>query len=193
MRIFDQILSRTPSHPELLDAARAAVRGTAHWIVVCERDLTARRQHAWHERPSWIWTNNDQFRAQALAAGIFDYRGGQARQNACPRWAISKGRVLLCHILNAFAAKLTDYDGTPLEMPSEDVGTGILPVLYHLVRCDYLWNARIARCAWKDCTRWFRIGRHESPCCCSEHSLKHRQSEYYRRKGKDNRALHRNK
>jgi hypothetical protein len=114
---------------------------------------------------------------------------GNLGENACPDWAIAKGRVLLCHILNAFPAKLTDYNGIPFEMPSEDVSAGILPVLYQLLRSDYLRDARIARCAWKDCTKWFRVGGHESPCCSPEHSLKYRQSKYYRVKGKAAREL----
>ena len=83
-------------------------------------------------------------------------------------------------------------DGIPFEMPSEDVSFGILPVLYFLLRCDYLWNAKLARCAWKDCTRWFRVGSHDSPCCSEEHSLKHRQWVYYHEgKGKQKRQSRR--
>jgi predicted RNA-binding Zn-ribbon protein involved in translation (DUF1610 family) len=110
---------------------------------------------------------------------------GKLRENDCPDWAIAKGRALLCHILNAFPGKLTDYNGIPFEMPSEDVSAGILPALYQLIRWDYLRDAKIASCAWRDCTKWFRVGRHKSPCCSPEHSLKYRQSEYYRLKGKE--------
>jgi hypothetical protein len=88
-------------------------------------------------------------------------------------------------------AKLTDYQGLPFEMPSEDVSAGILPVLYQLIRYDYLREAKLAARAWKECRRWFRLSGHESPCCSAEHSLKYRQAQYYRRKGKATRQLRR--
>ena len=223
MRVFEQTRSKIPSHDELFRAARAAVSGSSHWVDACEQETKALRPG--RERPSWIWTGNDQFRAQALASSIgpVDTRlrftcpdcgevrqintavpvsqlltckcgcesdllrassEGKLRVNDCPDWAIAKGRALLCHILNAFPAKLTDYNGTPLEIPSEELSAGILPVLYQLIRWDYLRDARVAGCAWKDCTKWFRVGAHESPCCSTEHSLKYRQAEYYRVKGK---------
>jgi hypothetical protein len=125
--------------------------------------------------------------------GTPDNLHGNLTDNSCPDWAIARGRVFLCHILNAFSAKLTDYNGIPFEMPSEDVSAGILPVLYQLIRWDYLRDARVRRCAWKDCTKWFRVGRHESPCCSPEHSLKYRQAEYYRLKGRAVRELRREK
>jgi hypothetical protein len=231
MRVFEQTRSKKPSHVELFRAGRAAVSGTRHWIGACKREFDTRRHQAYQERPCWIWTENDQFRARALATAIspVDTRlcftcpdcgevhqietapvsqlltctcgyqsdllraisEGKLGENACPDWALAKGRALLCHILNAFSAKLTDYNGTPFEMPSEEVSAGILPVLYQLIRWDYLGDARIARCAWKDCTKWFRVGAHESPCCSPEHSLKYRQAEYYRQKGKAVRHLRR--
>ena len=68
---------------------------------------------------------------------------GYLQENACPDWAIAKGRALLCHILNAFPINLTDFHGVPFEMPSEDVSAGILPVLYQLLRSDYLREAPV--------------------------------------------------
>jgi len=34
-----------------------------------------------------------------------------------------------------------------MKAPSEDVSFGVLPVLYFLIRSDYLWNAKLAHCA----------------------------------------------
>jgi predicted RNA-binding Zn-ribbon protein involved in translation (DUF1610 family) len=232
MLVLEQTRSKAPSHNILFHAARDAASGTAYWVDACKRESAEWRPG--RERPSWIWTGQDQTRAKALATalGPVDTRvqftcpncgdrhqimmfqrvsqplkcrcgcqsdllraiaEGKLREKACPDWSVARGQALLCHILNAFPGKLTDYNGTPFEMPSEDVSAGILPALYQLIRWDYLRETRVARCAWKDCAKWFRVGSHESHCCSPEHSLKNRQAEYYRRKGKAGRKLRREK
>jgi hypothetical protein len=173
-QLFQQLRSDNPDGDALLSGAKSLVLGTSFWIDAYNRELEVKDSRRWQESPSWMWTAKDHNRARLLtnAMSPIDDKGSLAR-------AKSQAHALLCHVLNAFPVRLTQYGGIPVEMPSEDVSFGVFPVLYFLLRCDYLWSAKVARCALKDCTRWFRVGSHDSPCCSDEHSLKHRQWLYY--------------
>jgi hypothetical protein len=187
LKLFEQIRLEKPNLEALFDAARDLVLGTSSWIAVCEQELSTKSGRPWQNSPSWTWTAKHQGRAQMLMNPL-----RPLGDRAAVKRAKAQGHELLCHLLNAFPVRMTQYRNVPLEMPSEDVSFGILPVLYFLLRNDYLWSAKVARCAWKDCARWFRVGNHDSPCCSEQHSLKHRQWVYYHEgKGKQTRRKRR--
>ncbi len=187
LQLFEQIRSDKPDREALFDAARALVLGTSFWVDVYNRELAVKSDRHWQDSPSWTWTAKHQQRAQMLMTPLRPLNGKGAVKRAK-----AQANDLLCHLLNAFPVRMTQYQDMPLEMPSEDVSFGIFPVLYFLLRCDYLWSGKVARCAWRDCTRWFRVGTHDSPCCSEEHSLKYRQWVYYHEgKGKRTRQRRR--
>ena len=187
LQLFEEIRSDNPDGDALVRAAKSVVLGTSFWVDVYNRELQAKDPRHWQDSPSWMWTAKHLGRAQQLANAVCP----MDKEDLLDR-AKSQAHELLCHVLNAFPVWLTRYGGNPVEMPSEDVSFGIFPVLYFLLRCDYLWRAKVARCAWKDCTRWFRVGSHDSRCCSEEHSLKYRQWVYYNHgKGKQTRRRRR--
>lgn len=87
--------------------------------------------------------------------------------------------MALCEILNAFPVSITRFRDYTLELPGEDLSFGIRHILYFLLRSDYLKASPVARCAWHECAKWFRVGPQKSPCCCADHALKFRQRVYY--------------
>jgi len=187
LQLVGEIRSDEPDGYAVVRAAKSLVRGTVYWVDAYNRELKEKRLRPWQDSPSWIWTAKHQGRAQQVANAV----GPVDSEDSLDR-AKSQAHELLCHILNAFPVRLTQSDGIPVELPSEDVSFGVLPVLYFLLRCDYLWNAKVARCALKDCMRWFRVGSHDSPCCSEEHSLRYRQWVYYHEgKGKQMRQRRR--
>jgi hypothetical protein len=187
LELLGQLRSDKPEPQALFMTARDLVLGTSFWIDLYEKESAKRSNNPWQDRPSWSWSEKQQGQAQRLLTAL---RPDGARKSE--ERLIVEASALLCHVLDAFPVRLTQLDGIPLEMPSEDVSFGIFPVLYFLLRCDYLWDAKLARCAWKDCKRWFRVGSHDSQCCSEEHSLKHRQWVYYHEgKGKQKRQSRR--
>jgi hypothetical protein len=186
LQVLEQIRSEKIDPDGLFRAARELVVGTSFWVDRYERETEARKGRPWQDGPTWIWTAKHQERAVALMNPLLPLK-----EKGSAKRAVDQGHALLCHVLNGFPVQLTQYKGVPLEMPSEDVSFGILPVVYFLLRCDYRRTARVARCAWKGCTRWFRMGAHHSGCCSEEHSLKYRQWVYYRAKGKKTRQRRR--
>jgi hypothetical protein len=186
LQVLEQIRSAKVDPDALFPAARELVVGTSFWVDRYEHEAEARRSRPWQDSPSWIWTAKHQERAVALMNLLLPLN-----EKGAAKRAEGQAHALLCQVLNGFPVQLTQYKGIPLEMPSEDVSFGILPVIYFLLRCDYRWTARVARCAWKGCTRWFRMGAHHSGCCSQKHSLKYRQWVYYRAKGKKTRQRRR--
>ncbi len=162
------------------------------------------------ENPAWrweVWTARDvqivrdyfrdrheQHNMREAQAALEEQR--QPRdltiESSVPPYRQLMGRThqLICTILNAFPQYLTRWRGTTIESPGEDYTFGIRPLLYHLLRLEYLSEGRhIAICPLKECeTKWFRQERAGQICCSDEHSLKYRQREYYERKGKRTKA-----
>ncbi len=189
LQLFEQIRSDRPVHNAVFCAARSIVLGTSYWVDAYNREVETRRPLRSRDSPSWIWSVKHQQRAQLLANAISPLASKDSRSRAN-----SQAHDLLCHVLDAFPVRLTRYCGAPVEMPGEDVSFGVFPAFYFLLRWDYLWDAKVARCAWEGCKRWFRVGSHDSRCCSDEHSLKHRQWVYYHEgRGKQMRQRRREK
>ena len=90
---------------------------------------------------------------------------------------------ILCTLLNAFPTYLQRWEGITVEFPPSDVQFGILPALYHLLRCDFLSSVHIALCPWKFCLKkWFRQDRKGQIFCSPECERRHRQNQYYLRR-----------
>jgi hypothetical protein len=102
----------------------------------------------------------------------------------CAHWT-------LCRLLNRFQPELTFFDGRPAELPRH-APEGILPVLYFMLRSDYLsTERRIATCENTSCKQLFAIERSGQRFCSSKCSTLQRGRDYWHRKGKERRRARR--
>jgi hypothetical protein len=86
-----------------------------------------------------------------------------------------------------FPPKLTYFAGHPVELPPHSL-EGVLPMLYFLLRRDYLAaDRRISSCANVNCRTLFAIERSGQKFCSSECSALQRGRDYWHQAGKKRR------
>jgi len=92
-------------------------------------------------------------------------------------------RIAVCQLLNVFPALVFP---NPLEMHSY-LRYGIRPLLYALLRREFVNTFDAAVCANPQCREFFEVDRAGKQYCSSECSRKHRQREYWQTRGKTRR------
>jgi hypothetical protein len=98
---------------------------------------------------------------------------------------IDAGHYSICELVNAFSSLVYPWGKTPIEAPHWDLTCGIRPVLYYILRREYLLKARsIGICRNTDCRQLFEIERFGQEFCSEECSRLLRQREYWKKRGK---------
>jgi hypothetical protein len=95
-------------------------------------------------------------------------------------WDQVSGRIVICELLNAFRSTVFP---NPLEMHSS-IKFGIRPLLYSLLRRQFIQPRSFAICANTQCRNFFNIGRAGQQFCSPECSIHHRQRLYWEKRGK---------
>jgi hypothetical protein len=90
------------------------------------------------------------------------------------------GRIVICELLNSFRSTVFP---NPLEMHSS-IKYGIRPLLYSILRRQFLAPRDFAACANTQCRNFFNIEREGQQFCSTECSLHERQRAYWRKRGK---------
>ena len=99
---------------------------------------------------------------------------------------ITAGHYSICELVNAFSSSVYPWGNTPIEAPDWDLTGGIRPVLYYILRREYLLKARsIDICRNTDCRQLFEIERFGQEFCSEECSRLQRQREYWKKRGKN--------
>jgi len=89
------------------------------------------------------------------------------------------GRIVVCELLNSFPSIVFP---NPLEMHSS-IKYGIRPLLYSILRRQFINPRGFGFCANTACRNFFNIERAGQQFCCSECSLHHRQRVYWQERG----------
>lgn len=106
----------------------------------------------------------------------------------------SAGHELLCGILNAFPTKIEFLLDRPIEtVPYESLLYGVRPLLYLILRHEYLTQIGMDVCANPACARLFVIERLHQRFCDEHCSRRFRQRQYWANRGSRRRAQRRTK
>jgi len=90
------------------------------------------------------------------------------------------GRIVICELLNAFRGVVFP---NRLEFHSS-IRYGIRPLLYSILRREFLYPRDIAVCANTQCREFFEVQRAGQRFCCDSCSLHQRQRDYWKAAGK---------
>jgi len=90
------------------------------------------------------------------------------------------GRIVICELLNAFRGMVYP---NPIEFHSS-IRYGIRPLLYSILRREFLCPRDVAVCANTQCREFFEIERSGQKFCCDDCSRHQRQREYWKNSGK---------
>lgn len=99
------------------------------------------------------------------------------------------GRIVICELLNAFRATVFP---NPVEMHTS-IRFGIRPLLYAILRREFLYPHETSICKNGWCRHFFEIERAGQQFCSSECSRQQRQRDYWKKRGKKLRARRRKK
>ena len=97
---------------------------------------------------------------------------------------VTCGHYVICELVNAFRPVVYVWGDTPVEAPEHDLTGGIRPVLYHILRQEYLHAAGVGVCRNMQCLEVFDIERAGQEFCSELCSRRQRQREYWQERGK---------
>jgi hypothetical protein len=135
------------------------------WPRQWEREKSRRRAE-----PTWELSAQSLKRIQQRSSGRPD--------QLLP--ATLDARIVICELLNSFRSMIFP---NPLEMHSS-IKFGVRPLLYSLLRRQFLHPRGFAVCANTQCRNFFNIERAGQQFCDEVCSLQHRQRVYWERRGK---------
>jgi hypothetical protein len=90
------------------------------------------------------------------------------------------GRIVLCELVNSFRPIVFP---NPLEMHAS-IKYGIRPLLYAILRRQFISPRDVSACANSQCRNLFNIDRTGQQFCCTECSIHQRQRTYWSERGK---------
>ena len=100
------------------------------------------------------------------------------------RPVVRSGHDVICELLNAFRPWVYRWEDKPTEAPHRDLRYGIRPILYSILRMEYLRPGSLAICANAQCLDAFVIDRAGQRFCSKKCSRHQRQGEYWALRGK---------
>lgn len=164
------------------------------------------------------WVREGQLRAIGLAWGPPDWHFREENLERLQRWKhhasrppsgvkgrdklrdalsgpnpVAAGHAVICELVNAFAPKVYAWGDIPVEAPSPDMSAGIRPLLYYILRREYLQGGGIGICRRVGCREIFEIERFGQEFCGEVCSRLQRQKEYWVKRGKQLRKRRGNK
>jgi hypothetical protein len=139
---------------------------------------------------SWFFGSDNLDRINNLAPmyGSGSYTPTEFWESAFRMGPIAAGHRVVCDLVNAFPPQVRRYDENVIEGPHENLTCGIRPLLYYILRREYLQRGRIGVCANTACRNLFEIERTGARFCSEECSRRQRQREYWAEHGKGLRA-----
>jgi hypothetical protein len=102
---------------------------------------------------------------------------------------VRDGHCVICELVNAFVPLVYPWGKSPVEAPHWDIVAGIRPLLYYMLRREYLSSGGISICRHSDCRNVFEIERSGQEFCDEDCSRLQRQREYWSNRGSRLRKL----
>lgn len=162
------------------DALVTIVSATQHWPSQWRREARWMKSHAPDEPISWKFhpkTWNTLVSLQTDAQANF---GGGLYPG---RSTYLCGHQAICHILNSFRSGTQYVSGKVFEGPRTFMPFGIRPVLFFVLKQEYLRQGGLSRCTNPNCNAWFVVERHGQGYCSPDCSRRHRQRDYWQARG----------
>lgn len=129
--------------------------------------------------PHWHFSENNR-------QNLLKYRYWADRDISTPFGPdpIRAGHLVVCELINAFPPLVYSWGNTPVEAPQPDLRFGVRPLLYYMVRREYLQGGGIGICGNNTCRQLFEIERSGQVFCGDDCSRHQRQREYWKVRGR---------
>lgn len=149
-----------------------------------ERQLRTKGQDYLNE-PLWFFGPDNLQRVEIWESSATHEPTGDPMDSVLPGAdPIYASHLLICELINAFAPTVYPWGDVPVEAPGWSLVGGIRPILYYILRREYLQGGGVGICQNSDCRSLFEIERNGQQFCEEQCSRLHRQREYWGRRGK---------
>lgn len=170
------------------ECASFIVPSVSEWLRDWKKECVS-RDHKKQGPPFWQFQTANYNALRHFQAGCASEPSGLAGYDP-----FSAGHEVLCGILNAFPTKIEFLLDRPIEtVPYESLLYGVRPLLYLILRHEYLTQIGIDICANPVCARLFVIERLHQRFCDEDCSRRFRQRQYWANRGSRRRAQRRTK
>lgn len=162
------------------------VRNVSLWPRQWERERELRASgQGYAAEPEWLFRPDNLQHLQQFQDWATRPESKDPMREALAIDPIHAAHLVICELINAFNPRVYLWGDTPVEAPGFDLTGGIRPVLYYILRRQYLLESRSIRiCRNRDCRQLFEIERQGEEFCRDECSRHQRQREYYHKRGK---------
>jgi len=178
--------SKKPDIPKIRGCISTIVRNASAWPRQWERERRMRAGEFWYAlEPHWKFTEeNVRHLEYCLWRAMQEPSDSPSLGALFGSKPVHDGHSVISEIVNAFTPIVYPWGDSPVEAPHWDVAAGIRPLLYYMLRREYLSAGGIGICRNSDCRAIFEIERSGQEFCGGECSRLQRQREYWSVRGK---------
>jgi len=145
----------------------------------------------WEREKKWLTENFSGAPAwhfdASRRAGFLMWQGYTTRQGTSPFGPprpYKAAHSVLCGLINTFRTEVDHFADTPVEaLPFGSLRFGVRPVLYLILRHEYLWRGGAVVCGNDRCGRFFVRERAGARFCSEDCSRQYRQRKYWAKTG----------
>ena len=172
--------------PVVRNCISTIVSNVSEWPSQWERERRLRSDGlGYAHEPHWKFANENLEHLELWMWNAMREPSGDPMRDALSMLdPVHYGHLVTCELLNAFSPVVYPWGNSPVEAPHWDVAAGIRPLLYYMLRREYLSTGGIGICRNSDCRAIFEIERSGQEFCGQECSRLQRQREYWDTRGK---------
>jgi hypothetical protein len=139
------------------------------------------------KKPYWVFGEEEMQRVREfeLSASRLSFGERISGRNKPESNTLRAGHNIICELANAFKPSVYRWGNSTIEGPHWDLRFGIRPLLYFILRREYLKGGGVAVCANDRCRECFEIDRVDQRFCGEGCSRQQRQREYWAGRGKE--------
>jgi len=186
LELISQLRSKVSDIATVRDCISRIVNNVSEWPKQWERERQLRTSGLGYSgEPQWNFAPENLRHMEFCMWRAMRGRSGDPLKDAFSELnPVRDGHSVICEIVNAFAPVVYPWGHSPVEAQHWDLAAGIRPVLYYMLRREYLTWTGIGICRNSDCRHVFEIERSGQEFCGEECSRLQRQREYWGTRGK---------
>ena len=171
---------------KIQECVSAILESVSQWPAQWEREHKLRASgQGCPRQPPWLFRQDNLRHLEEYKYFACRERTDDVLREAITMAPLAAAHHSICELVNAFEVLVYPWGNIPVEAPDWDLTGGIRPLLYYILRREYLLKARsVDICRNTDCRHLFEIERFGQTFCGEDCSRLQRQREYWEKRGK---------
>ena len=168
------------ANPQTIQTCLSQIsEGCRHWTPEWRTESEWRKlEHC--RPPSWHFDESAWESLAFLKVSAERYPDPKGPEILVSSGAFADGHQTICRLVNTFAGEVRYFGNTRYEgPPAGSLRFGVRPVLYYILRLEYLRRGRVRLCQNTQCNQLFLEERNGQRFCSEDCSRKQRQRDYW--------------